>query len=55
MRKRFGGRHRIGMVERLEHELAARPTVGRRPERAVAVEHGGSDAPVVDPEPGPAG
>ena len=55
IRERPGGSGGIGVVERLEHELAPRTPVGGRPERAVAVEHRGDDAPVVDPEPRPAG
>src|ERR1700682_306058 len=43
------------MVERLEHEFAARTPVRGGPERAVAVKHGRGNAPVADPKPGPAG
>ena len=49
MREGLGGGQRVGMVERLEHQLAARTPVGRRAERPVAVEHRGGDAPIVDP------
>src|ERR1700730_9966985 len=55
MRESLGGSGRIGMVERLEHQLAARTLTGRRAQRAVPVEYGGGDAPIVDPEPRPAG
>ena len=55
MRERLGGGDRIGMVERFENQLAARPPAGRRAERAVPVEDGRGDTPIVDPEPRPAG
>ena len=42
------------MVERFEHQLAARAQPGRGAERAVPVQHRGDDAPIVDPEPGAA-
>ena len=43
------------MVERLEHQLAARALARRRAERAVPVEDAGRDTLIVDPEPGAAG
>src|ERR1041385_7117050 len=39
------------MIERFEHELAARAQPGRRTERAVPVQNRGRDTPIVDPEP----
>ena len=51
----FGGGGGIGMVERLENQLAALPQPRRRSERTVPVEDSGGDAPIVDPEPRPAG
>ena len=50
----FGGVARVGMVQGLEHQLAAAALAGRRSERAAAVEHGRDQAVVVEPEPGAA-
>ncbi len=54
---RQGGRGlgRLGMVERLEHELAARALAGLRPERSRPVEHRRHQPMVVDAHPGAAG
>src|SRR5439155_25943902 len=43
------------VIERLEHQFAARTPIGHRSERAVAVEDRSGDAPVVDAEPRAAG
>ena len=53
--QRGGGIDRIGVVERFEHEFAARAQPGLGAERAVPVQHRGGDAPIIDAEPGAAG
>ena len=45
----------IGVIERLEDQLAARPLARRRPERPRSVEDTGQYAVIVEPEPGAAG
>ncbi len=53
--QRLRGGTRVGMVERLQHQFAARAQPGGRAERALPVEHGGDDAIVVETEPAAAG
>src|SRR6185437_2934524 len=53
--ERLGRFARIGMVERFEHELAARALAWRGAERAVPVENPGDQPEIIDAEPGAAG
>ena len=53
--ERSGRRGGIGVVERLEHQLAARALAGGRAERADPIQHPGDHAMVVDAEPAAAG
>ena len=41
----------LGMIQRLQHQLAPAALSRHRPQRAVAVEHGGGQTVLVDPQP----
>jgi hypothetical protein len=53
--QRLGRDVGLRVVERVEHELAARALAGCRAERPAAVQHGRDQPVVVEPHPGPAG
>ena len=55
IRQCFGGARRIGVVERLQHQFAARTQTGGGTERAVPVQDRGRHTPIVDAEPRAAG
>jgi len=50
-----GGGNRVGMIERLQHQLAAAALGRVGAERVAAVEHAGDQPVVVDAEPTAAG